>query len=162
MATILHPTRGGDTTYRNQDRAAELAKERGANLLLLFVGNVHFLDHARGPVHVDILEQELDGMAEFLLAMGQERAEKTGVQADRVIKHGGFREALVEVVQENDVTAVVLGRPSHDTAHTTIEYISDLAKSIASELGVEAFVVHEGQIVEHYQPAGDDGKTDRD
>jgi len=159
VATILYPTRGGDSTYRNQDRAAELAREQGASLLFLYVGNVHFLDHTRGPVHVEILEQELDEMAEFLLAMGQERAEKSGIQTDRLIKHGEFREALVEVVQENEVTAVVLGRPAHDTAHTTIEYISDFAKSITTELGVEAYVVHKGEIVEHYQPAGDGGKT---
>ena len=160
MATILYPTRGGDTTYRNQDRASELARERGAKLLFLYVGNVRFLDHTAGPVHVNLVQKELDEMAEFLLAIAQERAEKTGVPTERVVRHGGLREALKEVVQEYGVTAVVLGRPAHDTAHTTVEYISSFAKSIAADLGVEAFVVHEGEDVEHYQPspaASDEG-----
>lgn len=153
MATLLYPTRGGDNTQRNQDRACELAKELGADILLLYVGNVSFLDHIAGPVHVEVVQRELDEMAEFLLALAEERVEKSGVKAERVIKHGVFREALVETIQEYEVTAVVLGRPAHDTALTSIEYISSIAKSIPAELNVETFVVHEGQIVEHYQPS---------
>ncbi|HCB50852.1 MAG TPA: hypothetical protein DEP47_15375 [Chloroflexi bacterium] len=153
MATLLYPTRGGDTTYRNQDRACDLAKELGADILLLYVGNVHFLDHIAGPVHVEVLQKELDEMAEFLLAVAEERVQKSGVKAKRLIKHGGFREALKETIQEFGVSAVVLGRPAHDTALTTIEYISNIAKSIPAELNIESFVVHEGQIVEHYQPS---------
>lgn len=152
MATLLYPTRGGDTTYRNQDRACTLAKELGADILLLYVGNVSFLDTIAGPVHVDVVQKELDEMAEFLLTVAKERIEKSGIKARRILKHGAFREALMETIQEYEVTAVVLGRPAHDKALTTIELISSIAKMIATELNVETFVVHEGQIVEHYQP----------
>lgn len=153
VATLLYPTRGGDNTYRNQDRACDLAKELGADILLLYVGNVNFLDHIAGPVHVEVVQRELDEMAEFLLAVAEERVEKSGVKAERVLKHGGFREALKKTIREYGVTAVVLGRPAHDTALTTIEYISSIAKSIPDELDVESFVVHEGEIVEHYKPS---------
>jgi nucleotide-binding universal stress UspA family protein len=152
VATLLYPTRGGDTAYRNQDRACELAKELGADILLLYVGNVSFLDTIAGPVHVDVVQKELDEMAEFLLAVAKERVEKSGVKAKRVLKHGAFREALIETIQEYGVTAVVLGRPAHDKALTTSELISSIAESIATDLLVETFVVHEGEIVEHYQP----------
>jgi nucleotide-binding universal stress UspA family protein len=152
VATVLYPTRGGDTTYRNQDWACDLALERGADLLLLYVSNVHFLDHASGPVQLDVLQKELDELGRFLLAMAEERAQKRGTEANRLVLHGEFRQALKEVVQENDITAVVLGRPSHDTAVTTIEYINSLARSITAEFGVESFVVNEGEVVEHYSP----------
>lgn len=153
MATLLYPTRGGDTTYRNQDRACTLAKELEANILLLYVGNVRFLDTVAGPVNVEVVQKELDEMAEFLLAVAEERVEKSGVEAERVIKHGVFREALIETIREYGVTAVVLGRPAHDKALTTIEFISSIAKMIATDLNIETFIVHEGQIVEHYIPS---------
>jgi hypothetical protein len=72
MTTILRPTRGGEASYPNQDRAIKLAKERDADLLLLYVANVHFLDRLAGPVIVDV-ETELEEMGEFLLALAQER-----------------------------------------------------------------------------------------
>jgi nucleotide-binding universal stress UspA family protein len=99
MATVLYPTRGGDRTHRNQDRAAALAKERNARLIFLYVSNVSFLDRLGGPVRVDILEDELDDLGEFLLAMAQERAEKSGVKTERVIRHGRFRPALADVIE---------------------------------------------------------------
>lgn len=152
MATVLYPTRGGDTTYRNQDWACDLALERGADLLLLYVSNVHFLDHIAGPVQLGLIEKELDELGQFLLAIAEERAQKRGVEANRFVLQGEFRQALKEVVQTKNITAVVLGRPSHDTAVTTIEYISSLAQSITAEYGVESFVVDEGEVVEHYKP----------
>ncbi len=152
MATVLYPTRGGDTTYRNQDWACDLALERGADLLLLYVSNVHFLDHIAGPVQLGLIEKELDELGQFLLAIAEERAQKRGVEANRLVLHGEFRQALKEVVQTKNITAVVLGRPSHDTAVTTIEYIDSLARSITAEYGVESFVVDQGEVVEHYSP----------
>jgi len=153
VATVLYPTRGGDTTYRNQDWACDLALERGADLLLLYVSNVHFLDHASGPVQLDVLEKELDELGQFLLAMAEERAQKSGAKANRLVLQGEFRQALREVVQGYDITAVVLGRPSHDTAVTTFEYIDSLARSITTEYRVESFVIDQGEVVEHYSPA---------
>jgi hypothetical protein len=159
VATVLYPTRAGDSAYRNQDRAMALAQELGARLLLLYVSNVSFLDHTAAPVHLEVIEQELDELGQFLLAMAQERAEKAGIQADTVIQHGGFRQALKDVIQEHEVVAVVLGLPSRDTAITTSEYIRNLARSLSAELGVEAFVVHEGDVVEHYQAEQDADKA---
>lgn len=152
VANILYPTRGGDTTYRNQDRAAALAKERGETLLLLYISNVHFLDHTAGPVHMDLVQKELDELGEFLLALAQERAQNSGVKAETLVLHGEFRQALRQMIREYEIAAVVLGRPAHDKALTTVEYISQIAQSITKDLGVEAFVVHEGEFVEHYQP----------
>jgi RNase H-fold protein (predicted Holliday junction resolvase) len=58
-----------------------------------------------------------------------------------------------EVIQEYEILAVVLGCPAHDKTLTTIEYISRLARSISAEFAVEVIVLHEGEIVEHFQPS---------
>jgi len=158
MATLLYPTRGGDRTYRNQDRAADLARERDANLVFLYVSNVSFLDRLGGPVRVDILEEELDDLGEFLLAMAQERAEKSGVRTERAVRHGRFRPALAEVIEEFGVTTLVLGRPAHDDAITTVDYISQVAQTMAADHGIEVLVLHEGEVVEQYG-AGEAAET---
>ncbi len=152
MTTILRPTRGGEASFPNQDRAIAIAKERNADLLLLYVSNVHFLDHVAGPVIVDI-ETELDEMGEFLLAMAQERAEKAGVRAETIVRRGEFREALEQVIQEHGkITTLLLGAAIEETSVTPVGYLEEMAKSLLAEYGIEVIVVHEGEIVEHYTP----------
>lgn len=152
MTAILYSTRGGDPTYSNQDWAISLAQEKKAELLLLYVSNVRFLDHLAGPVRVDLVEAELEELGEFLLTMAQERAEKAGYSAEIIIRHGSFREALLEVGKEYNVSTVVLGYPTTDTAITTREYINSLAEFLQSEIGAEVYILETGNVVDHYQP----------
>jgi nucleotide-binding universal stress UspA family protein len=152
MATILYPTRAGDTTYRNQDWAMAMAQDQGADLLLLYVSNVRFLNHVAAPKNLELIEAELDELGEFLLAMAQERTEKAGRPARTLVRHGSFREALKEIIQEEDVSAVVLGHPAHETAITTADYLNQLAQSLSAEMNVDVYIVHEGEEVDHYRP----------
>ena len=46
---------------------------------------------------------------------------------------GNWRMAPGAVIEEYRVTTLVLGRPAHDAANTTVEYISQIAQSKASE-----------------------------
>ena len=105
---ILCPTRGGKDDYPNQDRAVALAKERGVEVLFLYISNVEFLGLTAAPKLIDI-EHELDEMGEFMLTMAQERAEKAGVDASTLVKHGHFLEALAEVIGEYEISTVILG-----------------------------------------------------
>lgn len=156
MTAILYPTRGGDPTFLNQDWVINLARERKAELLLLYVSNVHFLDHLAGPVHLGLVEAELDELGEFLLIMAQERAEKAGQPAEIIVRHGSFRDALSEVTQEYGVATVVLGYPTLDSALTTREYINYLAEFLLNEKGIEVFVLEDGKVVSHHQPPASD------
>jgi nucleotide-binding universal stress UspA family protein len=152
MTMILRPTRGGEASYPNQDRAVTIAQERDADLLLLYVANVHFLDRVAGPVIVDV-ETELEEMGEFLLALAQERAEKAGVQAQTLVLRGEFRKALEQVIQEHEeITTLVLGTAAGGTGVTPPGYLEDLIQWCQTEYGIEVFVVHEGEIIEHYTP----------
>lgn len=149
--TLLCPTRGGEASYPNQDQAIELAKERDAHLIFLYVSNVHFLDLIAAPKVFDI-EAELDEMGEFLLIMAQERAAKAGVEADTIVRRGEFRETLKEVIEEYQVTTVVLGAAGKETGVLTQEYIDTLSEELCSETGTEFIVVHQGEIVKFCTP----------
>lgn len=152
MKTILCTTRGGEASYPNQDRAIQLAKEEGAHLVFLHVTSIQFLDHLASPVLIDI-ESELKHLAEFVLAMAQERAEIAGVEADTVCKSGDLKQALLEVIHEFSVDTVVLGSPAGEKALTTQPYLQGLIQSLMESTAVEVVVVHNGEVVEHYSPA---------
>lgn len=152
MTVILCPTRGGQGSYPNQDRAILIAQARAGELVFLYVTNVHFLDQFQSPVLVDI-EDELDDMGEFLLAMAQERAEKAGVRARTDVRRGEFVEALQAVVREYEVDTVVLGSPTQGAAaFTTSDYLDDLTRFLLTQAGVEIFLVQDGEIVQHLLP----------
>lgn len=148
---ILCPTRGGEGSYPNQDRAIALAKERGADLLFLYITNVEFLGLTAAPKLIDI-ETELDEMGEFMLTMAKERAEKANVNADILVHRGGFNTVLVHVIEEYPIDTVVLGVSAGGTGVVTAEYIQELVDEIGSKTDVEFIVVDQGEIVKTYGP----------
>ena len=150
MTTILCPTRGGRASIPNQERAIAIAKERAGEVLFLYVSNVHFLNRLASPVLVDV-QEELDELGEFMLTMAQERAQKAGVRARTAIRSGIFRTALRELIQEQDIAAVVLGTPAEAGGITTPDYRADLIDWILTETGVDVIVTHAGEIVAHYK-----------
>lgn len=153
MDNILCPTRGGEASVPNQEVAIAIAKERGANLVFLHVSDARFLDMMASPILVDV-EAELEGLGEFLLAMAQERAERAGVEADAVVRRGVFSEALRSVIEERDITTLVLGSSQEDQGLTSERYMSELVRWILDESPVEIFVVREGEILYHIDPRG--------
>ena len=148
---ILCPTRGGKGSYPNQDRAIAIAKERGAEILFLYISNVEFLGLTAAPILVDI-EHELDEMGEFMLAMAQERAENAEVRADTIVKRGKFREILAKVIEEQKIETVVLGSSAGGTGVVTIDFIRELAAEIHAQIDVEFIVLDQGEIVNTFKP----------
>ncbi len=144
--TILCPTRGGEASYANQDRAISLARERQAQLFFLYVAQVEFLGLTARSKLVDIAT-ELEEMGEFLLAMAQERAEKAGVKAGAIVREGLFHQVLIDVIREYQVTSVVLGSSSGETAILTDEYVERLVQDVRGETGVEFIIVSSGEVV---------------
>jgi nucleotide-binding universal stress UspA family protein len=142
MQTVLCPTRGGDASYPDQDRAIALAKERGARLVFLYVTDVRFLFKGSAALVVD-MEHELDEMGEFLLTMAQERAEKQGVTAEAIVRHGSFRQAVSEVAESYQVSLIVFGAPGEDRL-TNVSYLRELADELRREHNVEVLLVRQG------------------
>lgn len=147
---ILCLTRGGKASYPNQDRAIVLAKERGADLLFLYVTNVQFLGHTARAKVVD-LEAELDQLGDFLLAMAQERAQKAGVDALTTVRRGVFRRVLKEVLKEHPITTIVMGSSVDTGSLVTPEYIQELGDECSRETGTEFIILHKGEITHTFE-----------
>ncbi|MBN2303566.1 MAG: universal stress protein [Anaerolineae bacterium] len=140
MSVILCATRGGEASIRTQQRAIELAKEREAKLVFIFVADVSFMDHFTKP-RVPGMEAEMEHLGEFLLLMAKERAEKAGVEADFTVRTGDFKPALIDAAKEVEATLIVLGRPA-DANVTTLEYLENtLSPALKEATGSEVMVV---------------------
>lgn len=150
MATILYPTRGGPSSYPNQDLAISLARERDAKLIFMYVSDVRFLDRVASPVLVDV-EAELDELGEFMLTMAQDKAERAGVTAEIAVRRGVFRDALKEMITEHDIDTVILGSSEEDAGLTSHAYLEMLAELLRREAGLQEMIIaHEGEILETY------------
>ena len=148
MTTILCPTRGGRESHPNQDFAIELAKERGADLLFMYVSNIQLISRSAPPIVVDI-EEELDELGDFLLSMAQERAENSGVPANVTVRRGVFSEVLKEVIVENKVNTVILGSSSQETGTVSYDRLRELSEELSKEMDVEFFILQDGKMVFH-------------
>ena len=141
MGRILCATRGGEASYRTQDAAIALAKERGDELLFIFVVDVCFLDKTARAVRPDVVAEEMSRMGEFLLAMAQERAQEQGVSADYLLRRGGFRDELKATAREEGVDLVVLGQPAGTGSAFVPADLEAFAAEIEAETGVETVIV---------------------
>jgi nucleotide-binding universal stress UspA family protein len=141
MGKILCATRGGEASYRTQDAAIALAQELGHELLFLFVVDVEFLSRTSRAVRPDVVTAEMVKMGEFLLTMAQERAQKQGVAASWVLRHGDMRPELMAATREMDVALVVLGRPAGTESAFALQDLEDFAAEIEAETGVPARII---------------------
>jgi len=139
MGKILCATRGGEASYRTQDKAIALAKERDDELIFLYVVDLGFLNMTASPIVVDV-EGGVERMGEFLLAMAQERAREKGLEAQVVIREGEAREEIKAAAKELEVDRVVLGLPAEGGIFPE-ESIRAFAREIEEETGAEVVLV---------------------
>jgi nucleotide-binding universal stress UspA family protein len=140
MGKILCATRGGEASYRTQDAAIALAKERSDELVFLYVVDTSFLDKMAAPIVVDI-EGGIEKMGKFLLAMAQERAARQGVKARAICREGRVRQEIKMAAVEEGATLVVLGRPGGEANAFALEALHTFADEIQREAGVEVVIV---------------------
>jgi nucleotide-binding universal stress UspA family protein len=148
MKTILFPTRGGQTSYSNQDAVIALAKEWNAKLIFLYISNVHFLEKLGHVSHTRVVQNELEDLGEFLLAMACERAEKAGWKAEAVVRQGSFLETILNVISEHQVDTFVIGAPGSTHAVTTTDFLQNLIQEIREEHQIEVLVVQDGDMID--------------
>lgn len=140
MDVILCATRGGEASLKTQQRAIEIAKERGARLVFIFVADMHFLEHYTAP-YVPAMADEMKHLGEFLLIMAQERAEQAGVEAAYTVRQGGLERALIDAAQEYGASLIILGRPGDENV-TTLEYLEGkLCPALEAATGVKTILV---------------------
>jgi nucleotide-binding universal stress UspA family protein len=140
MGKILCATRGGEASYRTQDKAIALAKERGDTLLFLYVADLHFLDKTAAPIVVDV-GNEVIKMGEFLLLMATERAAEQGVAAEAICRKGEVREELKKAAREEGISLVVLGRPAGAESVFQWAEMEAFAAEIEEETGIPVVIL---------------------
>lgn len=140
MGKILCATRGGEDSYRAQDKAIALAKERGDELVFLYVVDLAFLDKTAGPIVVDV-KGGMDRMGEFLLIMAQERAREQGVTATYILREGEVQAEIKAATREEGIDLVVLGQPGGENRILVLEALRAFADEIKAETGAEVLIV---------------------
>lgn len=143
MGKILCATRGGEASFRTQDAAIARAKATSEELLFIYIYDMEFLAYAKYTLRSDVVSEEMDRMADFLMTMAVERAEKEGVQARYTIRHGNFYKELVSVVKESPTSLVILGRPGEEESHFELEHLQELARNLEKETGVPVCILPE-------------------
>lgn len=140
MGKILCATRGGEASYRAQDQAISLARQRDDSLIFLYVIDTHFLDKTAAPIVVDVGNQ-LQAMGEFLLAMAQEKAESQGVPVRCICRPGQVRDEIKAVARDEQVDIVVLGRPAGEANAFAMEELKAFAAEIEFETNSQVVIV---------------------
>jgi len=142
MEKIVCATRGGEACRRTQEKAIALAKERGAELVFLYVVDPSLV----GPVDeslADAVNDEMTRLGRSLLSIAQGRAEKQGQASEAVIRYGEVQPSIVDYLHQVGADMLVMGCPragSPPQAFTPQE-ITRFAETVRQDLGVEVVVV---------------------
>lgn len=139
MGLILCATRGGEESIHTQQKAIDMAKERGDSLAFLYVADSSFLNKTAAAVVVDI-NDEISDMGEFILTLAVERAEKAGIHAEAIIKKGIIREVLPEIAKELGANFIVVGRPAKGTGRFDQEEFDEYLSWLENETGADIIV----------------------
>ncbi len=142
MGPIVCATRGGRACRRTQERAIELARERGAELIFLFVADPSFA----GPLDETLtaaLSDELAWLGKSLLHIAQGRARQQGLTADVVVRHGTVQESIEEFIVQVKASALVVGSPQTSPVLQafTPQELRHFAAAMQQATGVEVEVV---------------------
>jgi nucleotide-binding universal stress UspA family protein len=142
MRPIVCATRGGKACHRTQGYAIDLAKERNAQLIFLFVADPNFAGTVDEALRV-ALEDELARLGRSILHMAQQRALEQGLTANAVVRHGTVRKSIEEYVRQVDANTLVIGSP--DTGQTpqefTDESLTHFAQAIQEATGAKVLIV---------------------
>ena len=140
MGVILCATRGGEESYRTQDKAISLAKQRNDRLYFLYVVDLRFLNKTSAPMVVDV-EEEVGDMGEFLLLVAKERAARQDLQTQTICRHGNFIEQLIKAAKEIEASLVLLGRPTGEQSAFRMSNLRECAEEVEAQTGIETIIV---------------------
>jgi nucleotide-binding universal stress UspA family protein len=142
METIVCATRGGEACRRTQEAAIELAKERNAELIFLYVVDPSLV----GPVDESLagaLREEMARLGRALLRVAQSRAKEQGVVSDAIVVNGKVKEQIKVIVEKYKASTLVIGSPVSTATHQAFSKnsIQEFADSIREKVGIQVVVV---------------------
>jgi nucleotide-binding universal stress UspA family protein len=141
MGPIVCATRGGEASRRAQERAIQLAKERGVELVFLYVVDLSFAG-ALDEVMAVTLADELRRLGRCLLHIAEARALESGLDAKIVVQEGTVQSVVEDFVRKVDASALVIGSPQSGPEPQMFdqERLGKFAAAVREATGVEVVV----------------------
>ncbi|MEQ8173166.1 MAG: universal stress protein, partial [Candidatus Eremiobacterota bacterium] len=87
MKTLVCAIRGGQASKKTQEKAIDIAKERGFNITFLYVIDKNLIEKSDHTIRRE-LKDEVIKMGRLLLRIARARAKKKEVEADFIIDEG--------------------------------------------------------------------------
>jgi len=142
MGPIVCATRGGEASLRTQEKAIELAQERGCELVFLYIVDPSFAGDIEEAM-LATLTDELRRLGKCLLCLAQTRARERGQAARTAIRRGRIQQTITAYLQEVEASVLVIGSPQHGAGPQTFdrERLSGFAAAVQQATGVEVVVV---------------------
>jgi nucleotide-binding universal stress UspA family protein len=142
MRPIVCATQGGEVSRCTQEKAIDLAKEQGAELIFLYVVDTSSV----GPVDdslVEVLKDEMVRLGRALLRIAQGRAHEQGLTAQAIVVHGPLQQSIKDYLRQVEAGMLVIGMPRTSGAPRafTREGIQQFAQAVRDETDVEVMVV---------------------
>ncbi|UCF59818.1 MAG: universal stress protein [Anaerolineaceae bacterium] len=137
---ILCATRGGQASQPTHQKAIEIALERNAELIFLYVFDQRAVQQVATPIVINVSSQ-MEHMRVFLRNTAQRQATKAGVRARVRVRAGSLREQIQTIANEQDVDLIVMGNPSEKTSLFKREALRALADEIEAETGIEVLAL---------------------
>jgi cation:H+ antiporter len=142
---ILCATRGGHASQPTHQKAIEIALERGAELIFLYVFDQQAIQRVATPIVINISSQ-MDHMRAFLQNTAQKQAVQAGVRARVLVRAGSLREQIQAIAKEEQVDLVVMGNPSEKSSLFKREALRVLANEIEAETGIQVLALSDPEI----------------
>jgi nucleotide-binding universal stress UspA family protein len=137
---ILCATRGGQASQPTHLKAIEIALDRNAELLFLYVFDQRAIQQVATPIVINVSSQ-MQHMRAFLRNTAQRQATKAGVQARVRVRAGSLREQIQAIANEQKVDLIIMGNPSEKSSLFKREALQALADEIEAETGIEVLAL---------------------
>lgn len=141
MKPVLCATRGGEACRLTQQKAIDIALERGTELTFLYSVDVRLA----GPVNETLeepLRREMARLGRALLRMAQARARKRGMKAGAKLLYGPVSDSIRDYVKEEPASTLVLGAPRSGSGRKvfTSSGMQSFAEEISQDTGMEVII----------------------
>lgn len=142
---VLCAVLGRPESRETVTRAIDIALEHKARLTFVHVSDAEFLGPATPTMSpLRMVYQQLQNMGEFALLILVDRANRRGVErADHILRTGNIQKQLLQVIDEIQPDAFVLGKPLQDIKESafTPEEFKTFIEAIHQRSGLEIVIV---------------------
>lgn len=137
MSGILCAIRGGPASQPTIALAIKTAKKYDLPIYFLYIVDLDFLA-STSSARLQTISEEMVEMGEFILLATQTQAERAGVTAHGVVRHGEVSKEIVALGVEKDVDYVILGKPKEEKTNVfTHDRLQSFAEMITEKTGAD-------------------------